>query len=1087
MDETEGKAILSMDAFEHHKENVVPVKAGRSAAVLANMLNKGDIEHQRAALEADLLVACTLDPLDPYHRYLKFLEQHYPSGHPDFGLVLEATVRKFKRDERYKNDPRYLWMWLRVARQAQDPVQVFKYLSVNEIGGELAAYYEEYAQLMVAMKRFDEAGEILLLGIHRSARPLERLKARYEGFKNLPRPIVEPEQEPVPPVSTSTRPVLAARRGGTTALSAPSQTSKSTTSTLQVYRDSEGQHQALSERVMPTSTQANPWPDYGTSMSQRKENVREPTRWTGAILPQKKARQVPTRSKIEVYQDEPSESDIPPVGPVERVLRPKDVKASGEPSTASVLMAMDRSPPKRDTISASEREKTHPTAKDANTTRDIKIVAMVDEKDQDGCPLSFEERRARKYGNFSSPQPTRTREPENQENVPLAPTQPSTKVKSCPSPTINTKAALADVFEMFNKPLQSEAVAPVGGPSEADLYVEDDETISAQVYKRTHASIGVFVDQVEEPRETSTQKQEDDNPFLEDRSGMTRSRGIRPKGSNVDEVKHGRDDSRTGPLSEEPCQSILPPSDLRGSRLGMPSAHSTPYHGRYTDENQPTTGDTHDTQPTHPDRPYRFSMRGLDLMTPITEVSHECDRTLLSTIGRTGDDGHTVMTLATFGDRTLSSISYDSQHTDHDDVPSDFAGQPIVLSRQDVGIGRSVPKNHDIDTLVEDLSGVRIASSDDEHVLSDTLPSVTIPLQVPNPCDPFDPSITALIAAHLRTQTWPRLHIHATPTPLAHLETSKTEPDLSEIGPYTLVSKLGQGGFGRVYLIEHDTDPLSDQEDDARLYALKHHFVPTPWEYLSLLTLHTRIDPTLRSSIIHPHSCHVFPNASFMVLDYFNGTLLDVVNCAPVYGYGTKGLDEILAAFFGVRVLRLVLGIHSAGFIHRDIKMDNFLVRLDESPEWDAIYGGPGWDAKGIVLVDWGTSVDTQLFQPHQRFKCDLDSLDPSFEAPSLNRDWKFDVDWYGVAGVLHVLLFGQYMQVTTTSDSIQLREPIKRYWCPIWNRLFHSLLNSGEDCAGEVQECWDALEAYLVKNSKSRNLRGLVKRVGTALAERKI
>ncbi|TPX70175.1 hypothetical protein SpCBS45565_g01863 [Spizellomyces sp. 'palustris'] len=1085
MEETEENPILSMDAFEHHKENVVPVKAGRSAAVLANMLNKGDIEHQRAALEADLVVPCTLDPLDPYHRYLKFLEQHYPSGHPDFGLVLEATVRKFKRDDRYKNDSRYLSMWLRVARQAQDPVQVFKYLSINEIGGELAAYYEEYAQLMVAMKRFDEADEILLLGIHRSARPLERLRARYEGFKNLPRPTIEPGQDPVPPVPTSGRPVLACRRGGTAPLSAPSQTSTTTTTTLKVYRDSEGQHQALSERVMPTSTQANPWPEYGTSMSQRKENVREPTRWTGATLPQKKARQV--RSKIEVYQDEPSESDIPPVGPVERVLRPKDVKASGEPSTASVLMTMDRSPPKRDIISVSEREKTQPAAKDANTTRDIKIVAMVD-NDQDGCPLSFEERRAGKYGDFSSPPPTRTREShcENQENAPLSPTKPSTKGKSCPSPTINTKAALADVFEMFNKPLQSEAAAPIG-PSEADLYVEDDETISAQVYKREHASIGVFVDKVEDTRETSTQiVQEDDNPFLEYVSGMKRSRGMC---SSFAEVKHSSDDGRTGPLSDEPCLSIRAPSDSRPSRLGMPSAHSTPYHGRYTDENQPTTGDAHDTQPTLQDRPYRFSMRGLDLMTPITEVSHECDRTLLSTIGRTGDDGHTVMTLATFGDRTLSSISYDSsQHTDHDDGPSDFAGQPIVLSRQDVGIGRSSQRDHDIDTLVEGLSGVRIASSDDEQVLNDTLPSVMIPLQVPNPCDPFDPSITALIATHLRRQTWPHLHIHTTPTPLAHLEQAKTEPDLSEIGPYTLVSKLGQGGFGRVYLIEHLTDPLTDQDDSNTLYALKHHFVPTPWEYLSLLTLHTRIDPCLHPSIIHPHSCHVFPNASFMVLDYINGTLLDVVNSACTYGYGPKGLDEILAAFFAVRVTRLVLGIHSAGFIHRDIKMDNFLVRLDSTSDWDAVYSGLGWDSKGVVLIDWGTSIDTRLFTPTQRFKCDLESLDPSFEAPQLSTDWRFEVDWYGVAGVLHVLLFGQYMQVTTINQSIQIREPIKRYWCPVWNRLFDALLNSARfECVGvEVGECLTELEAYLVGNSKSRNLRGLVKRVGTALAERK-
>ena len=72
--------------------------------------------------------------------------------------VLERALGSFKSDRRYANDPRYLKLWLLYARnlqqkQKQNPVDVFKFLAVNDIAQDLALFYEEYASLMISLGR----------------------------------------------------------------------------------------------------------------------------------------------------------------------------------------------------------------------------------------------------------------------------------------------------------------------------------------------------------------------------------------------------------------------------------------------------------------------------------------------------------------------------------------------------------------------------------------------------------------------------------------------------------------------------------------------------------------------------------------------------------------------------------------------------------------------------------------------------------------------------------------------------------------------------------------------------------------------
>ena len=48
-------------------------------------------------------------------------------------------------------------------------------------------------------------------------------------------------------------------------------------------------------------------------------------------------------------------------------------------------------------------------------------------------------------------------------------------------------------------------------------------------------------------------------------------------------------------------------------------------------------------------------------------------------------------------------------------------------------------------------------------------------------------------------------------------------------------------------------------------------------------------------------------------------------------------LDELLVMFFTIEFLRLLEGLHSAGLIHGDLKIDNCLVRLEDVPGGTAL------------------------------------------------------------------------------------------------------------------------------------------------------
>jgi hypothetical protein len=108
---------------------------------------------------------------------------------------------------------------------------------------------------------------------------------------------------------------------------------------------------------------------------------------------------------------------------------------------------------------------------------------------------------------------------------------------------------------------------------------------------------------------------------------------------------------------------------------------------------------------------------------------------------------------------------------------------------------------------------------------------------------------------------------------------------------------------------------------------------------------------------------------------------------------------------------------------------------------------------QGLCLIDWGRSIDTALFPEGMKFIGDSNTV--AFRCIEMleKRPWTFQVDTYGLCGVVHCLLHGSYMEIQKScgSDSRPIyspKAPYKRYWnVELWQNLFQTLLNVGS-CA---------------------------------------
>lgn len=317
--------LINFDLIEEHKENIQALPSGRSAKQLASILsprtsagrNTVTLEETktlndaiRNEYEIELqAIGESDDPLDIYDRYVKWTLNAYPSAQstPQSQLLplIERATKAFLQSSDYKNDPRYLKLWLNYIRFFSDtPRETFAFLARHSIGEHLALFYEEFAAWLEGNERWIQADEVYQLGIEREARPAERLMRKYNQFKQRFDARSAASDEPVSPALPRVRAALAAKIDpfAPAAVDESQQESRAAANTnkpkkakMAIFSDTEAQVPASASSV------TSGWDSIGSIRERKKENTMEPQPWAGQTL--KAGKKVGTSSKMEVFKD----------------------------------------------------------------------------------------------------------------------------------------------------------------------------------------------------------------------------------------------------------------------------------------------------------------------------------------------------------------------------------------------------------------------------------------------------------------------------------------------------------------------------------------------------------------------------------------------------------------------------------------------------------------------------------------------------------------------------------------------------------------------------------------------------------------
>ena len=370
------------------------------------------------------------------------------------------------------------------------------------------------------------------------------------------------------------------------------------------------------------------------------------------------------------------------------------------------------------------------------------------------------------------------------------------------------------------------------------------------------------------------------------------------------------------------------------------------------------------------------------------------------------------------------------------------------------------------------LSADNIDDVDDDLLSSpfvenpNILEEKTIPLSnAPTIINPFDPLFKSSHLKQIGMTIYQNSHLHNFDSKLfnklrvLHKVLKPNTPTLSgnkqtllEFGnneAYSIIMELGRGGFATVYLGE---------QLNGELNAIKVEGPSDVWEAYILSKINT-----ISNDFMKLKSFYKFEDESYLVLPYLQqGTVLELVSSLSNYQFltGKNMIEESLVIYFTIQLISSVLKLHSIGIVHCDIKPDNCMLNIQNSES--------KLKFNDIVLIDFGRSIDLSLFPKNSKFKCKLEKTDNQDCSEFVNQtSWIYEPDYYGIANIVHTLLFHKVIKVQSTSKGVQLLEPFKRYWQrDLWNELFDLLLNPRKynktgDISKELERVMCKLESW--------------------------
>ncbi|KAK3118293.1 hypothetical protein QOZ80_9BG0696810 [Eleusine coracana subsp. coracana] len=124
------------------------------------------------------------DPLRPWLRGIRKMEKALPPEtlREKLPRFLQKCAEEFQDDVRFRDDARYLRVWIQLMDYVKDAKPLLKKMEQKGIGLKRASFYMAYALYYEKHRRFESAEKMYRLGIQKLAEPIVELHKAHEQF-----------------------------------------------------------------------------------------------------------------------------------------------------------------------------------------------------------------------------------------------------------------------------------------------------------------------------------------------------------------------------------------------------------------------------------------------------------------------------------------------------------------------------------------------------------------------------------------------------------------------------------------------------------------------------------------------------------------------------------------------------------------------------------------------------------------------------------------------------------------------------------------------------------------------------------------
>lgn len=183
-----------------------------------------------------------------------------------------------------------------------------------------------------------------------------------------------------------------------------------------------------------------------------------------------------------------------------------------------------------------------------------------------------------------------------------------------------------------------------------------------------------------------------------------------------------------------------------------------------------------------------------------------------------------------------------------------------------------------------------------------------------------------------------------------------------------------------------------DLNEDRALKIIKRTSVTSESDFGNEISMLKSID---HPNVLKYYECYVDDHNYYIVTEYCpGGELLSFI-------VKERGINDWQAAYIMKQVLSAVAYCHNRGIVHRDLKVENVLVKDSSASTGNDEYGSR--KRINVKLIDFGISC---RIRPHQRLNKFFGT--PYYMAPEvIKRDYNEKCDLWAAGVIIYIIMCG--------------------------------------------------------------------------------